>query len=143
MEKSMMFFLEDSELFTKKGVLSLSPLVLAFIGDAVYSLYIRTVIVANDNKSVDFLHKETVKYVKAKSQEKSLKRIYDFLTEEEKDIVRRGRNVKSNTVPKGVEVQSYRYATGFEALIGYLYLVGEFERLKSILELSMRVTEDR
>jgi ribonuclease-3 family protein len=142
MEKSMMGFLENTELLTKEGVLSLSPLVLAFIGDAVYSLYIRTKIVAQKNQPVNFLHKETVKYVKAKAQAESVKRIYDFLTEEEKDVVRRGRNVKSNTTPKGVEVQAYRYATGFEALLGYLYLAGEFERLKNILELSVQVIEE-
>ncbi|ABY94023.1 ribonuclease III domain-containing protein [Thermoanaerobacter brockii subsp. lactiethylicus] len=142
MEKSMMGFLENTELLTKEGVLSLSPLVLAFIGDAVYSLYIRTKIVAQKNQPVNFLHKETVKYVKAKAQAESVKRIYDLLSEEEKDIVRRGRNMKSNTTPKGVEVQAYRYATGFEALLGYLYLAGEFERLKNILELSVQVIEE-
>jgi ribonuclease-3 family protein len=98
--------------------------------------------VAQKNQPVNFLHKETVKYVKAKAQAESVKRIYDFLTEEEKDVVRRGRNVKSNTMPKGVEVQAYRYATGFEALLGYLYLAGEFERLKNILELSVQVIEE-
>ncbi|HHW56855.1 MAG TPA: Mini-ribonuclease 3 [Clostridia bacterium] len=145
MEKNTIGFLENLNLIDEKGVSNLSPLVLAFIGDAVYSLYIRTMIVAKESKPVNFLNKETVKYVKATAQAQSIKRIYDFLTEEEKDIVRRGRNVKSNTMPKGVQVQAYRYATGFEALLGYLYLKGEFERLKNIMELSMetiKVGED-
>lgn len=141
MEKSVMGFLGNFKFLEKEGVSSLSPLVLAFIGDAVYSLYIRTRIVAPKNQPVKFLHRETVKYVKAQAQAESIKKIYDLLSEKEKDIVRRGRNMKSNTTPKGVEVQDYRYATGFEALLGYLYLAGEFERLKNILELSVQVIE--
>ena len=141
MEKNVMGSLGNFKFLEKEGVSSLSPLVLAFIGDAVYSLYIRTRIVAQKNQHVKFLHRETVKYVKAQAQAESIKKIYDLLSEEEKDIVRRGRNIKSNTTPKGVEVQAYRYATGFEALLGYLYLAGEFERLKNILELSVQVIE--
>ncbi|WP_049685830.1 Mini-ribonuclease 3 [Thermoanaerobacter kivui] len=129
-------------MFYKKGVLSLSPLVLAFIGDSVYDLYIRTMTVNKSNRPVHFLNKETVKYVKAKSQANAIKRIYDFLTEEEKDIVKRGRNVKSATIPKNADVQDYRYATAFEALIGYLYLTKDFKRLEEILKLSVQFNEE-
>ncbi len=98
--------------------------------------------VNKSNRPVHFLNKETVKYVKAKSQANAIKRIYDFLTEEEKDIVKRGRNVKSATIPKNADVQDYRYATAFEALIGYLYLTKDFKRLEEILKLSVQFNEE-
>ncbi|ERM91027.1 MAG: Mini-ribonuclease 3 [Caldanaerobacter subterraneus] len=126
----------------EKGVLDLSPLVLAFIGDAVYSLYVRTKIVEKGNMKLAHLNEQTVKYVKASSQARSLERIYDLLTEEEKEIVRRGRNAKASTVPKGASVKEYRYATAFEALVGYLYLLERFDRLYFLLSLSMEYTEE-
>lgn len=128
--------------FSKQGVMNLSPLVLAFIGDSVYDLYIRTRIVSKGNRPVYFLHRECVKYVKAKPQANVLKKIYNTLTEEEKDIVRRGRNAKSATVPKNADIQDYRLATAFEALIGYLYLTNNAKRLSEILELSFKYNNE-
>ncbi|MGB9678879.1 MAG: Mini-ribonuclease 3 [Thermoanaerobacteraceae bacterium] len=132
-----MDYFKDSELFTKQEVSTLSPLVLAFVGDSVFDLYMRIHMVKKQRRPVHILHRECVKYVNAKSQAETIKRIYDLLSEEEKEIVRRGRNAKSATSPKNADIQDYRYATAFEALIGYLYLTGREKRLKDILELSI------
>ncbi|ACL77610.1 Mini-ribonuclease 3 [Ruminiclostridium cellulolyticum] len=118
-------------------VMNLQPLVLAYIGDAVYEMYIRTMLVVKNKSNVNMLHKMSVKYVKAKSQADILHRVNDRLTEDEHDIVRRGRNAKSATVPKHADVTDYRYSTGFEALIGYLYLTNSYERLMEILRLAV------
>ena len=109
----------------------LSPLTWAYVGDCVYELSIRTNLVNKTNLKPHKLHIETIKFVKAKSQAKMLEK----LTEEEKDIVRRGRNAESHHLPKNANVQEYKYATAFEALIGYLYLTKKFRRLKEILDL--------
>lgn len=118
-------------------VMNLQPLVLAYIGDAVYEVYIRTMLVVNNKSNVNMLHKMSVKYVKAKSQADIVHRVNDRLTADEQDIVRRGRNAKSATVPKHADVTDYRYSTGFEALIGYLYLTNNYERLMEILRLAI------
>lgn len=115
----------------------LSPLTWAYVGDCVYELYIRTNLVNKTNLKPHKLHIETIKYVKAKSQAKLLEEIHDKLTEAEQDIVRRGRNAESHHLPKNANVQEYRYATAFEALIGYLYLTKNFGRLKEILDLTV------
>jgi len=115
----------------------LSPLTWAYVGDCVYELYIRTNLVNQTNLKPHKLHIETIKYVKAKSQAKILEQIQDKLTKEEKDIVRRGRNAESHHLPKNSNVQEYRYATAFEALIGYLYLTHQNKRLKEILDLTV------
>lgn len=112
----------------------LSPLTWAYIGDCVYELYIRTNLVNTTNSKPHKLHIETIKYVKAKSQAELLAKIQDKLTEEEKDIVRRGRNAETHHLPKNSNVQEYMHATAFEALIGYLYLTKKFGRIKEILE---------
>ena len=111
----------------------LSPLTWAYVGDCVYELYIRTRLVNTTNLKPHKLHIETIKYVKAKSQAELLAKIQDKLTEEEKDIVRRGRNAENHHLPKNSNVQEYMHATAFEALVGYLYLTKRFERLREIL----------
>lgn len=113
----------------------LSPLTWAYVGDCVYELYIRTNLVNKTNLKPHKLHIETIKHVRAKAQAKLLEEIHDKLTDEEKDIVRRGRNAESHHLPKNSNVQEYRYATAFEALIGYLYLTKKFKRLKEILNI--------
>lgn len=114
-----------------------SPLVLAYAGDAVYELYIRTLLLSQGNAPVHKLHKRSITYVKAKAQSDIIHRLMDSLTEEEQDVVRRGRNAKSGTIPKNADVTEYKYATGFEALIGYLYLRGEYSRLLELLKMSV------
>ena len=111
------------------------PLVWAYVGDCVYELYIRMHLVNNTRLHPHELHVKTIEYVKAKAQSEILKEILDHLTEEEKDIVRRGRNAENHHLPKNASVEDYKYATAFEALIGYLYLTKQDERLNEILEL--------
>ena len=117
-----------------EDVKMLSPLVWAYIGDSVYELFIRTNLVNNSNAKPHKLHIESIKYVKAKAQADILKRIQDNLTEDEKDIVRRGRNVQNHHVAKNSTVADYSYSTGFEALIGYLYLENKQDRIKEIMK---------
>lgn len=111
----------------------MSPLTWAYIGDCVYELYIRTKLVNQTNLKPHKLHIESIKYVKAQSQAKLLKKIMDILTDEEKDIVRRGRNAQNHHLPKNCDVQDYMHSTAFEALIGYLYLTKQEKRLSEIL----------
>ena len=110
----------------------MSPLTWAYVGDCVYELYIRTELVNKTNLKPHKLHIESIKYVKAQAQAKFLQEIYNDLTEEEKEIVRRGRNAENHHLPKNCNVQDYMYATAFEALIGYLYLTRQNKRLKEI-----------
>ena len=109
------------------------PLILAYIGDTVYDMFVRTYLVHTEEVSVHQLHTMAVSYVKAAAQSDTLLMIERFLTEEERDVVRRGRNAKSGTIPKNAEVAEYRRATGFESLLGYLFLTGQEERLVEIL----------
>ncbi len=112
-----------------------SPLVLAYIGDSVYEAFTRKkVLEENPNLPAHKLHKENVKYVKAEAQSKAMEKIEPMLTETELAIYKRGRNAKSATVPKNANLVDYRRATGFEALIGFLELSGQHERLLEIME---------
>ena len=109
------------------------PLVWAYIGDAVYELYIRTELVNNSKMNAHKLHVEAIKYVKAQAQAEILEKLQDYLSDEEKDIVRRGRNAENHHLPKNANIADYSHATAFEALIGYLYLTKQDERLNEIL----------
>ena len=113
----------------------MNPLVWAYVGDCVYELYIRTKLVNETSYKPHKLHIEAIKYVKAKSQAELLEKIYDRLTDEEKDIVRRGRNAENHHLPKSSNVQEYMYSTAFEALIGYLYLNKRNSRIKELLRI--------
>ena len=115
----------------------LAPLSLAYIGDAVYELYVRTrVIQEHPNMPAHKLHTYAVKYVKAAAQSASINAMADVLTEDETAVFKRGRNAKSPTVPKNADIRDYRRATGFEALMGYLYLSGETERLNYLMNIA-------
>ena len=111
----------------------MSPLTWAYVGDAVYELYIRTHLVNITRLKPHKLHLESIKYVKAKAQAETLERIMKYLTEEEKDIVRRGRNAQNHHLPKNASIAEYSHATAFEGLIGYLYLTKQEKRLNEIL----------
>lgn len=111
-----------------------SPLALAYIGDAIYDLVIRTIVVERGNTSPNKLHNKTVKYVSAVVQAKLVDGLWEELTQEEQEICRRGRNAKSYTTAKNASVIEYRKATGLEALCGYLYLQGRQERLLSLIK---------
>ena len=110
-----------------------SPLALAYIGDAVYDLVIRTVVVERGNRSANRLHREAVAYVNARVQARMIDALEDGLTEEELAVYHRGRNAKSYTTAKNASVIEYRKATGFEALCGYLYLLGRQERMLTLI----------
>ncbi|MDF2874693.1 MAG: mrnC [Sporomusa sp.] len=111
----------------------LSPLVLAYIGDAYFTLYVRTRLLGYEQNKVRVLHTFDAKIVSAVMQSKAVKILEDQLTPEEADIVRRGRNAKS-TVPKSASIAEYRYATGFEALMGFLYVQKNYDRLSEIVD---------
>lgn len=110
-----------------------SPLTLAYIGDAIYDLVIRTVVVERANRSANQLHKMTTKYVNARTQAKMIETLEEYLTEEETSVYHRGRNAKSYTSAKNASIAEYRKATGLEALFGYLYLQDKTDRLLSLV----------
>ena len=112
----------------------MSPLVWAYIGDSVYEQYIREYLVTNTKYKPHKLHMEATKYVKAGAQAEILKKLETELTDEELDIVRRTRNTQNHHLPKNASVTEYMYSTAFEGLIGYLYLTGQKERLKELLD---------
>ena len=113
----------------------LSPLTWAYVGDSIYELLIRTYLVNKTKLKPHSMHIEAIKFVKAKSQADILKRLEGYLTDEEKEIVRRGRNAENHHLPKNANVEEYMYSTAFEALIGYLYLCKKDARLKEIFDL--------
>lgn len=114
-----------------------SPLTLAYIGDAIYDLVIRTIVVERANTSPNKLHHKTVNYVNARMQAQMAEVLMEELTEEEKTVYKRGRNAKSYTTAKNATVIEYRKATGFEALCGYLYLTGKQERLLALIKIAI------
>lgn len=118
----------------KTEIDTMSPLTWAYVGDAVYELYVRTHLINTTKLKPHALHMQSIKYVKAKAQAQVLQNLDEILTNEEKEIARRGRNTKNHHLPKNAEVQDYMYSTAFEALIGYLYLTKKEERLEQILE---------
>lgn len=105
-----------------------SPLTLAYIGDCIYDVIIRTVVVERGNRTANKLHKTTVKYVNAGTQAAMIEALQEHLTQEEVAVYRRGRNAKSYSTAKNATVGDYRKATGMEALLGYLYLTDRLER---------------
>ena len=110
-----------------------SPLTLAYIGDGIYELVIRSVVVERANRSANDLHKKTTRYVKAPAQSAMIEALLPELTEEEEAVYRRGRNAKSYTTAKNASVADYRRATGFEALMGYLYLKEDYSRIVELV----------
>ena len=126
--------------FSKDEARRLNPLQLALIGDGVFEVFIRSYILEqNTALSANKIHVKAIGYVKAKSQSDIMHEIEGFLNEEEEAIYKRGRNAKSPTVPKNADIRDYRMATGFEALIGYLYLIGHKERLEFIFNKSIEI----
>ena len=130
-----LFHLEDQDLR------SYSPLTLAYIGDGVYELIIRTILVKKGNCPVNRLHKKASSLVKAGAQSAIMEVIEEKLTPEELSVYRRGRNAHSPTMAKHATMADYRRATGFEALMGYLYLKGDYTRLLELVR--MGIGEDR
>lgn len=113
---------------------NLSPVTLAFVGDAVYSLYIREKLVLSTDFGTGTLQKLTSSSVSAHGQSELLEKIQPLFTEEESDIFKRGRNAKKSTKSKNASVAEYNRSTGFEAVLGYLYLTGQYQRISELLE---------
>lgn len=116
---------------------TVNPLTLAYIGDGVYELVVRSVMVARTNTRAGLLHRQTSQYVKAEAQSKMMELLLPVLTEEEEGFYRRGRNAKSPTMAKNASVNDYRRATGFEALMGYLYLTDQMERIVELTKIAL------
>jgi ribonuclease-3 family protein len=112
----------------------MSSLQLAYIGDAVYELQVRSYLIENHDMNVNDLHRKAILFVKAEAQAGAFRRIENDLTEEELRIVKRGRNAKSVTVPKNAKLTDYKYATGLEALFGYLYMTNQTQRIEELFE---------
>lgn len=136
MEESIKYLKEQFEL-KEVDIRTYSPLTLAYIGDGIYDLFIRTIIVGEGNCQANKLHKKVSALVKATKQAKMIKKIKEHLTEEERQIYKRGRNAKSNSVAKNTSVSDYRRATGFEAVMGYLYLTNQLERIVDLIKLGL------
>jgi ribonuclease-3 family protein len=137
MEKSidgMIPYLEETFQLQKIDIKTYSPLVLAYIGDGIYDVIIRTIIVEKGNSHPNKLHKKTSQLVKASTQSAMIEAILEELTEEELKVYKRGRNAKSSTMAKNATMADYRRATGFEALMGYLYLQGQLKRMIDLIK---------
>ena len=146
MEKSIIS-LEDS-LDTVFGLSSkdwklYSPLTLAYLGDAVYEMVIRTICVKRANMQTQKLHRKVTGYVSAKAQAKMMDALIGELTEEEESIYRRGRNSKPYTKAKNASMEEYLKATGFEALVGYLYLQKEYERMNVLIARGIEALQEK
>lgn len=118
--------------------MELSPASLAYIGDTVYDLYIRAYVVHNRHRRISEMHRLSVSAVNAASQAKIAELLLPVLTERELYVLKRGRNAKTGSTPKHMDVVDYRWATGVETLTGYLYLTGKFERLDELFEIILR-----
>lgn len=118
----------------EQDVRAYSPLTLAYIGDVIYDLVIRSVVVERANRSANDLHKKTTRYVKAETQAKMIQALQEDLTEDEAAVYKRGRNAKSYTTAKNATIGDYRKATGFEALMGFLYLTDQTDRMLFLIK---------
>ena len=141
MEKSVecQFDSYMQELFQMKEVdiKEYSPLTLAYIGDSIYDLIIKSLVINEGNKQVQKLHRETSSMVQASAQSKMMRTIQEHLTEEEHAVFKRGRNAKSVSPAKNQSITDYRRATGFEALMGYLYLKKEWKRMLDLVKIGL------
>ena len=146
MEKSVKWEFDTymQELFQMKEVdiKEHSPLTLAYIGDSIYDLIIKSLVVNEGNRQVQKLHKETSMRVQASAQSKMMRAIQEHLTEEEHAVFKRGRNAKSVSPAKNQSITDYRRATGFEALMGYLYLKKEWKRMLELVKIGLESMDE-
>jgi len=122
----------------------LNSLALAYLGDAVFEKYVRLHLLQSGKVKVNQLHREATKYVSARAQAKIIHTFIDkqVLSEEETAVLKRGRNAKSGSVPRNTDVQTYRYSTAFEAVLGYLFLSGREKRLEELIEAAFAIVEE-
>ncbi len=137
METSIDGYIRESFQIKKRPINTYSPLVLAYIGDGIYDLIIRTKVVEEGNTNVNMLHLITSSYVKASAQSEMIEVILPHLTEEEESYYKRGRNANSHTMAKNASMIDYRKATGFEALMGYLYLTDQLDRMMELIRIGL------
>ena len=143
MEKSVNLkekFMDEFGL-VEQDIRTYSPLTLAYIGDAIFELVVRTVLVERKNTQAEKLHKAATKIVKAETQALMIEALKEDLTEEELAVFKRGRNAKAVTRAKNATMSEYRRATGFEALMGYLYLKGDMARMIELIRLGVEKAE--
>ncbi len=141
MEKSLSEIIEHFPL-SEGEVRAYNPLAFAYVGDAVYDLIIRTMVVSKGTNRPNRYHKETIQYVNAKAQMELYENMKEILTDEEKNIFRRGKNTKTISPAKNQSLHDYRMATGFEALMGYLYLSGRVDRIIELVEYGLKKEEE-
>ena len=137
MEKGINQYILEHFQIQEQDIKSYSPLTLAFIGDGAFDLIIRSIVVGKGNTSANQLHRQTSKIVKAAAQSEMIEKILPYLTADEEAVYKRGRNAKSGTMAKNATMVEYRRATGFEALMGYLYLKNEFSRMIELIKIGM------
>lgn len=142
MEESISYLKEKFEL-TDPDIRTYSPLALAYIGDGIYELYIRTILIKQGNCQASKLHQKASRLVKAQTQSEMINLLKPYLTEEELSVYRRGRNAKSYTTAKNATTGDYRRATGFEALMGYLYLTDQYHRMIDLIRIGLEELHDR
>lgn len=127
---------------TKQEAYHINPAVLAYLGDAVYELFVRQTLVDSGQIHVDAMSRDAVKCVRAEGQASAIKKLFPQLTEEEQTMVRRARNKKVTSKPRNVDIQAYKWATAFEALIGYLHLSGQIQREEELMEEAVRTASE-
>lgn len=136
MEESLRYFKEQFQL-ADVDVRTYSPLALAYIGDSIYDLLIRTMIMSEGNMPVQQLHRKASGLVKAARQSQMMEKILAHLTEEEERIYKRGKNAKPHTIARNASLSDYHRATGFEAVMGYLYLSGNIKRIVDLMKIGL------
>lgn len=141
MEKGIDSYIREKFKIPDTDIRTYSPLTLAFIGDGIYDLVIRTIIVGQGNTRASQLHQHTSHLVKAHSQSVMISAMLPNMTEEEEKVYRRGRNAKSPTMAKNATMADYRRATGFEALMGYLYLTDQIDRMLELIEIGLEAVD--
>lgn len=137
MEKDLNELVKEYFALEDRDIRSYSPLTLAYIGDGIFDVIVRSLVVDEGNTAVNRMHRRTSSVVKAASQSRMAQAIAPMLTAEEADILRRGRNAKPHTMAKNASVSDYRSATGFESLMGYLYLTKQTERMLELVREAM------
>ncbi len=137
MDKKINSYIKEQFEIADVDIKTYSPLALAYIGDGIFELVIRSIVVGKGNTKASQLHQHTSHIVKASSQAKMIEALEEDLTEEEADVYRRGRNAKSPTMAKNASMADYRKATGFEALMGYLYLKDDMDRIVELTKLGL------
>lgn len=121
---------------------SISPLALAYIGDAVYEVFVRAYVLNRTNMPVNKLHRAATKYVSAQAQSRIMNVLEPFLSDEELSVYKRGRNAHSHTSAKNADIVDYRRATGLEALVGFLFIKKSYDRINELINIAFRIDNE-